>query len=78
MAGHSKWSQIKHQKGTADKKRGQLFSKILGAVAVAARPEANPNFNPQLRDLINKAKDARIPKEKIEKAIERGHQDSGN
>lgn len=78
MAGHSKWSQIKHQKATADIKRGQLFSKILKAIAVAARSQANPDFNPQLRDLINQAKDARVPKEKIERAVARGHQDSGN
>ncbi len=71
MAGHNKWAQIKHQKGIADQKRGQLFSKLLAGIAVAARDESNPNFNPRLRDMIEKAKAANIPQENIERAVQR-------
>jgi len=68
MSGHSKWSQIKHKKGAADQKRGQLFSKLLKAVSIAAK--ADPN-SPRLRSAIEKAKENNVPKEKIERAIAR-------
>ncbi|MBI3046198.1 MAG: YebC/PmpR family DNA-binding transcriptional regulator [Candidatus Harrisonbacteria bacterium] len=71
MSGHNKWSQIKNQKGAADKKRGQLFSKLLKAISVAAKNEPNPDFNPRLRSAIEKAKENNVPKEKIERAIAR-------
>ncbi len=69
MSGHSKWSQIKHQKGITDKKRGQLFSKLLRAIAIAARQEPNPQFNPRLRSAIETAKESNVPGENIERAI---------
>jgi len=71
MSGHNKWSQIKNQKGAADKKRGQLFSKMLKAVSVAAKEEPNPDFNPRLRSLIEKAKENNVPAENIERAIKK-------
>ena len=71
MAGHNKWTQIKHQKGIADKKRGLIFSKVLKAVSVAARDEPNPQFNLRLRTLIEKAKDANVPQENINRAIQK-------
>lgn len=46
MSGHSHWSGIKHRKGIADQKRGQVFSKLLSAITAAARAEQNPEFNP--------------------------------
>jgi len=69
MSGHSKWSQIKHQKGAADLKRGRLFSKLLKAVSIAAKNEPNPNFNPRLRSTIEKAKENNVPQENIERAV---------
>ncbi len=69
MSGHNKWSQIKHQKGAADKKRGLVFGKILKAIAAAARTEPNPEANPRLRSLVEKAKAEAVPKDTIERAI---------
>lgn len=69
MSGHNKWTQIKHQKGATDKKRGVVFSKILKAITVAARDEANPKFNPRLRALIEKAHAAAMPNDIIDHAI---------
>lgn len=71
MAGHSHWAGIKHKKEAADKKRGQLFSKLLNAVAIAARPEPNPEFNPRLRTAVEKARQNQVPQESIERAIKR-------
>lgn len=71
MSGHSHWAGIKHKKEITDKKRGQLFSKLLNAVAVAARQEPNPQFNPRLRTAIEKAKENSVPTEKIDGAIKR-------
>ncbi len=69
MSGHNKWSQIKNQKGATDKKRGQLFSKILKAISIAAKTEANPQFNPRLRSAMEKAKEFNVPQDNIERAI---------
>lgn len=69
MSGHSHWKQIQHQKGAADQKRGQLFSKLLAAISIAARQEPNPDFNPRLRSAIEKAKENKVPLENIERAV---------
>jgi len=71
MSGHNKWSQIKHQKGAKDQKRAALFTKLLGAVAIAAKPDPSPDSNPRLRALIQKAKEASVPNENIQRAINR-------
>lgn len=71
MAGHSHWKQIKQQKGSADQKRGILFSKLLRAVTAAAKKEPNPQFNPRLRTTIETARAANVPQENIERAITR-------
>jgi YebC/PmpR family DNA-binding regulatory protein len=71
MSGHNKWSQIKHQKETTDQKRSRLFSKILNTISIFAREDSNPQFNVQLRSAIQKAKDANIPQDNIERAIRR-------
>lgn len=71
MSGHSKWSSIKHQKGAADQKRGIVFSKLTRAITVAARNGIDPEMNFQLRIAIDQARDANMPKDNIERAIER-------
>src|SRR5215210_4073134 len=73
MSGHSKWSSIKHKKGAADIKRGQLFSKLSRAIIVAARDGgADPEANATLAAAIQKARDNSMPKDNIERAIARG------
>ncbi|MDQ2701155.1 MAG: YebC/PmpR family DNA-binding transcriptional regulator [Actinomycetota bacterium] len=73
MSGHSKWSSIKHKKGAADAKRGQLFTKLAKAITVAAREGGgDPDSNPSLSTAVQKARDASMPKSNIEKAIDRG------
>ena len=73
MAGHSKWAQIKRKKGATDAKRGQLFSKLARAIIVAARDGGpDPAGNLTLQNAIEKAKEASMPKENIERAIARG------
>lgn len=71
MAGHSKWAQIKRQKGVADQKRGAAFGKLANAITIAARQGVDPEMNFQLRIAIDKAKAANMPKDNIERAIER-------
>ena len=71
MSGHSKWANIKHKKGAADEKRGLVFSKLLNAISIAAKTEPNPDFNPRLRTAIEKAKEASVPKDKIDAATKR-------
>jgi len=73
VAGHSKWAQIKHKKKATDAKRGQLFSKLTRAIIVAAREGGpDPAGNLALQNAIEKAKEASMPKENIERAIARG------
>jgi YebC/PmpR family DNA-binding regulatory protein len=73
MSGHSKWSSIKHKKGAADKKRGQLFSKLSRAIIVAAREGGpDPSGNLALQNAVEKARSYSMPKENIERAIARG------
>ena len=73
MSGHSKWSSIKHKKGAADAKRGKLFSKLSRAITMAAREGgADPTGNATLATAIQKAKDNSMPKDNIERAIQRG------
>src|SRR3989344_300823 len=71
MSGHSKWSQIKHQKGVADAKKGQLFSKIGKLISVAAKQGLDPTSNIKLQGAIERAKAINMPKENIERAIKR-------
>ena len=73
MSGHSKWASIKHKKGATDKKRGQLFSKLARAIIVAARDGGpDPGANLALQNAIEKAREASMPKDSIERAIARG------
>ncbi len=73
MSGHSKWASIKHKKAATDSKRGQLFTKVIKELTVAARNGGgNPDANPRLRLAMSKAKEANMPKDNIEKAIKKG------
>ena len=73
MSGHSKWSSIKHKKGAADAKRGQLFSKLSRAIIVAAKEGGpDPDGNLALQNAIEKARSYSMPKENIERAIAKG------
>ena len=71
MSGHSKWKQIKHKKGLVDKKRSQLFSKLLSVVSTAAQKEPNPKLNPELKTAIERAREANVPLENIKRALSR-------
>ncbi|HZU07120.1 MAG TPA: YebC/PmpR family DNA-binding transcriptional regulator [Chloroflexota bacterium] len=72
MSGHSKWSQIKRQKSAADAKRGQMFTKLGREITVAVREGGpDPDANPRLRQAIQRARDASMPAETIERAIKR-------
>jgi YebC/PmpR family DNA-binding regulatory protein len=73
MSGHSKWATIKHKKGAADKARGKLFAKLIKQVEVAARQGGgDPDMNPTLRTMFQKARDNSVPLDTIERAIKRG------
>ncbi len=78
MSGHSKWSQIKHKKAATDKQRGQIFSKLLKAISIAAKSEPNPQFNPRLRSAIEKARENQVPQDNIERAIKRASEAENN
>lgn len=72
MARHSHWAKIKGKKSLLDAKKGQIFSKLAREIEIAARNGGNPDFNPKLRVAIEKAKEAKMPMENIERAIKRG------
>ncbi len=72
MSGHSKWANIKHKKAKEDAKRGQTFTKIIKEITVCAKAGGIPENNPQLRQLIEKAKEANMPAENITRAIKKG------
>lgn len=72
MSGHSKWSTIKRKKGAEDAKRGKIFTRIARDIAVAAKDGGDEDANPRLKLAIAKAKAANMPKDNIERAIQRG------
>jgi YebC/PmpR family DNA-binding regulatory protein len=73
MSGHSKWHSIKHAKGAADAARGKLFARLARQIEVAARDGGGDvEANPTLRTMVQKARDASMPKDNIERAIKRG------
>lgn len=78
MSGHSKWSQIKRQKGVADARRGQLFTKLAREIIVAVREGGSSlESNFQLRLMVQKARDNNMPSDNIERAIRRGSGETG-
>ncbi len=73
MAGHSKWANIQHRKGAQDKKRGKIFSKLIRELTVAARLGGDdPGTNPRLRLAVDKARGQNMPRDTMERAIQRG------
>src|SRR6266581_4800244 len=73
MSGHSRWANIRHKKAAADEKKGKTFTRLIREVTVAARlGGADPAMNPRLRLAIDKAYDANMPKDTIERAAKRG------
>ncbi len=73
MAGHSKWAGIKHKKAVVDAQRGKIFSKVIRELTAAAKlGGGSPDANPRLRLVMQKAKEANLPKDTVEKAIKRG------
>jgi YebC/PmpR family DNA-binding regulatory protein len=73
MSGHSKWSTIKRKKGAADAKRGQIFTRLIKEITVAAREGGgDPEMNPRLRTAVDNAKAQNMPSDNIDKAIKRG------
>jgi len=73
MSGHSKWSTIKRKKGAADAKRGKIFTKLIRELATAARIGGGEiDSNPRLRLVVDKAKAANMPKDNIQRAIQKG------
>jgi YebC/PmpR family DNA-binding regulatory protein len=73
MSGHSKWSTIKRKKGAADAKRGALFGKLSRAITVAAREGGgDPDMNPALHLAVQKAREANMPNDNIQRAIDKG------
>ena len=73
MSGHSKWATIKHAKGAADAKRGQIFTKLIKEISIAARMGGGSiDGNPRLRTAVLKARAANMPKDNIDRAIKKG------
>lgn len=72
MSGHSKWSQIKRQKGITDAKRAQVFAKYAKIVTLAARKGPDPKTNSELRAAVERARSVNMPAENIERAIKKG------
>ena len=78
MAGHSHWAGIKHKKGKADKQRSKIFSKLSKEITVAAKlGDKDPNMNPRLRSAIQAARSSNMPKDNIERAIEKSSASTG-
>ncbi len=78
MAGHSHWAGIKHKKGKADKQRSKIFSKLSKEITVAAKlGDKDPDMNPRLRSAIQAARSANMPKDNIERAIDKSSAATG-
>src|SRR5262245_62775942 len=73
MAGHSKWANIKHRKAAADAKKGKVFTRLIKEITVAAKQGGgDPNSNPKLRLMLDKAREANMTKDSVTRAIQRG------
>ncbi len=79
MSGHSKWSTIKRKKGAADAKRGKVFSRIVKEISIAVKEGGpDPEANPRLRLAINNAKGVNMPKDNVERAINKAESEGDN
>ena len=73
MAGHSKWANIKHRKAAADARKGKVFTRLIKEITVAARMGGgDPDSNPRLRLMLDKARDANMTKDSVQRAVQRG------
>ncbi len=72
MAGHSKWANIKHKKAKEDATRGKVFTKLSKEISIAAKEGGDPNGNPRLRTLLEKARDVNMPLDNVKRAIQKG------
>ncbi|MEI6835361.1 MAG: YebC/PmpR family DNA-binding transcriptional regulator [Candidatus Falkowbacteria bacterium] len=72
MSGHSKWATTHRQKELVDAKRGAIFTKLANNISIAARKGGDPNSNPSLRAAVDKAREANMPKDNVERAIKKG------
>ena len=72
MSGHSKWATIKHKKGALDAKRGKLFSNLSKEISVSAKQGKDPDTNPRLRLALQKAKEANMPSDNVDRAVKKG------
>lgn len=72
MSGHSKWHQIRHSKGLIDAKRGKIFTRHAKLITIAAQSGSDPEMNPKLRNEIDRAKQAGVPKANIDRAVKKG------
>ena len=77
MSGHSKWANIKRKKEVTDSKKSKIFSKMSKLISVVAKSGADPDSNPKLRLAVERAKEARMPKENIDRAIAKGSGQGG-
>lgn len=77
MSGHSKWATTKRAKAVVDAKRGAIFTKLSNLISIAARKGGDPETNFQLRLAVDKAREANMPKDNIERAIKRGTGEGG-
>ena len=79
MSGHSKWSTIKRKKGALDAKRGKIFSRIVKEIQMAVKEGgASPDGNPRLRLAIQNAKGANMPKDNVDRAINKASNEAAN
>ena len=78
MSGHSKWSTIKHGKAVTDARRGKLFTKLTREIIVAARSGSDIDSNVKLRVAVQKARDANMPKDNVDRAIKKGSGEDGS
>ena len=72
MSGHSKWANIKHKKAKEDATRGKVFTKLSKEITIAAKEGGDPNGNPRLRTLLEKARDVNMPADNVKRAIQKG------
>jgi len=79
MSGHSKWSTIKRKKGAADAKRGKIFSRIVKEISIAVKEGgSDPETNPRLRSAVANAKGVNMPKDNIDRAINKAEKDGAD
>ena len=77
MAGHNKWSKVKHKKAVTDKEKAAKFTQVVKMIKVAARKGTDPDTNPELRQALDKAKEVNMPKENVQRALDKASSQDG-